>query len=100
MASGNSKTLVLMDGTYSMADLLHKAKVTVGSMFSRAKEICNSDFIIQFALYRNYSNSIEDILVASPSETTPEKLRKFMETVGVDGGLGFEAVEIGLWYAN
>lgn len=43
---------------------------------------------------------MEDILVASPWETNPEKLRKFMETIKIAGGLGNEAIEIGLLHAN
>lgn len=42
MSSQCSRTLVLMDATGSMSNLLHKAKNTVGVMFERANDILKS----------------------------------------------------------
>ena len=101
-----SRTIVLMDATGSMSHLLQKAKTTVAMMFSRAKEILkekglNPDcFEIQFAVYRNYSSGKDLILVSSPWESNPNNLKAFMDNTRVEGGMGAEAIEIGLWHAN
>ncbi len=62
------KTLILMDATGSMSNLLHKAKNSVAIMFDKTSEILR-DFkispeliLIQFAVYRNYSSSVDDLL--------------------------------------
>ena len=51
-------------------------------------------------VYRNYSNQEDEILHASPWETKPENLRNFMDKIWPLGGLGNEAIELGLWHAN
>ena len=96
-----------MDATGSMSNLLQKAKTTVNLMFTRAKEILSEEelnpdcFEIQFAVYRNYSSGQDSILVASsPFESNPANLKVFMDKTNVDGGMGAEAVEIGLMHAN
>ena len=53
---------------------------------------------MQFACYRNY-NSEEKILEYSPWESNPNKLKGFMDSKGVEGGWGNEAIEIGLQHA-
>jgi len=106
VSCARSKTIVLMDATGSMANLLHKAKTTVGLMFERTQVVLKENglqedsFQLQFVFYRNYSSSEDKLLQASTWETRPENLRAFTETVNVEGGLGREAVEIGLWHAN
>jgi hypothetical protein len=63
-----TKTLVLMDATGSMSNLLHNAKNAVGVMFERASQVLidnNLDpnsFQVQFAVYRNYNSEIASIL--------------------------------------
>lgn len=101
-----SRTIVLMDATGSMTNLLHKAKSCVEEMFRRIHDILASNsladtsFQLQFVVYRNYSSQAEKILEASPWETKPENLRTFMGKIKPSGGQGNEAVEIGLWFAN
>jgi hypothetical protein len=100
-----SRTLCLMDATGSMSHLLDKSKHTVGTMFERAyatlraKNIQDS-FALQFAVYRNYNCEKDKILQYSPWEMQPERLRQFMDNINVAGGLGNEAIEIGLWHVN
>jgi hypothetical protein len=62
------KTLILMDATGSMSNLLHNAKNSVATMFDKTSDILR-DFgkspeliLIQFAVYRNYSSSVDDLL--------------------------------------
>ncbi|ETO08110.1 hypothetical protein RFI_29276 [Reticulomyxa filosa] len=101
-----SRTVVLMDATGSMKYLLQKAKNTVCTMFDRISIILKGHglppncFEMQFVVYRNYNAPKDMILQASPWESKPDNLRKFMETICVDYGLGNEAIEIGLAYVN
>ncbi|CAF4908972.1 unnamed protein product, partial [Rotaria sp. Silwood1] len=104
--SSISRTICLMDATISMSHLLQKSKNTVGTMLKRASAILtenniNSDsFRIQFVVYRNYCCREDKILQHSPWETKADNLRAFMSTIAAEGGLGNEAIEIGLQYAN
>ncbi|CAF5006004.1 unnamed protein product [Rotaria socialis] len=75
-------------------------------MFERASDIltlkglsCNV-FQMQFAVYRNYSSDVNKILEVSSWETKARNLRAFMSTIGPEGGMGEEAIEIGLWHAT
>ena len=103
---GSSRTVCLMDATGSMSHLLQKAKNTVDLMFERCalilkeKNFTEDAFQLQFAVYRNYSSGTEYLLQSSPWETKPTSLRSFMNKINVSGGLGNEAIEIGLWHAN
>ncbi|CAF5146850.1 unnamed protein product, partial [Rotaria sp. Silwood1] len=102
--SGSSRTVLLMDATGSMSSLLSAAKETVCTMFERASNILKekhlSDlFQMQIVIYRNYNSRENEILQASAWETKPNNLRAFMNTVGPKGGMGAEAIEIGLWHA-
>jgi len=87
-----SRTIVLMDATISMSQLLHKAKTTVRTMFERTCDILkdhkiNQDsFQIQFVVYRNYNCEEDKLLQSSPWETKPDNLRTFMEKIGAEGG--------------
>ena len=89
-----------------MSNLIQKAKTTVNLMFTRAKQIIQDNgllpdcFEIQFAVYRNYSSGKDEILTNSRWESNPGNLKAFMDKTNVSGGLGAEAVEIGLWHAN
>jgi len=101
-----SRTLVLMDATGSMSALLDKCKQRVIVMFERAGKVLEEAgldaacFFLQFAVYRNYSNTEQDILENSGFENKSTNLRNFMTKITVKGGLGPEAIEIGLWHAN
>ena len=102
-----SRTVVLMDATGSMGQLLHKAKNSVGTMFERAYKILKDSkipegsFQVQFVVYRNYGDEENRILQSSIWETKPDNLRLFMEKISASGGYGDkEAAELGLWHAN
>lgn len=101
-----SRTIILMDATGSMNHLLQKTRNNVGTIYERACEVLREHnisadlFQIQFAVYRNYSNKEWSLLQSSLWETKPDNLRAFMERIPASGGLGNEAVEIGLWHAN
>ena len=105
-SSSPSKTIIAMDATGSMVNLLHKSKNTVGTMFERAKQILldnkldKDSFQIQFVFYRNYNSLADKLLQISPWENKPENLRKFAETINAEGGWANEAIEVALWHAN
>ena len=102
----NCRTLCLMDATGSMSSLLNKAKAVVNLMFHRVKKVLIDQGVdeniieIQFVAYRNYNSSPEEILQKSSWETRPEKLSQFLDTVKPQGGMGNEAIEVALQYAN
>merc|ERR1711934_183289 len=57
-------------------------------------------FQLQFAAYSNYNVGKISILGASPWCSKASGLRKFMHGINTRGGLGNEAIEIGLLHAN
>jgi hypothetical protein len=101
-----SKTNVVMDATGSMGSLIQKSKLAVMQMFERCCDILKTNgiepdsFQLQFSIYRNYNTKEEDICIASTWESKPENLKNFMNKISVCGGLGPEAIEIGLWHLN
>ncbi|CAF2633120.1 unnamed protein product [Rotaria sp. Silwood2] len=101
-----SRTLLLMDATGSMSNLLSAAKDTVCTMFERAsavlkeKKLPGDAFQMQFVVYRDYDCKAHGVLQSSSWETNPTKLRSFMTNIHAHGGGDYEeAIEIGLWYA-
>lgn len=104
--SNVSKTLILMDATGSMADLIEKTKNTLETMFMRIFEIMtaenqqNKAFQVKLCAYRNYSSPIDKILEMSTWESEPNNLIQFLKSISTSGGQGNEAIEIGLWQAN
>ncbi|CAL6043111.1 Helicase-related_protein [Hexamita inflata] len=101
---GESKTLILMDATGSMSGAIERTKNTIKTMFTNAYTVLkennyNQSFDVMFAAYRNYSSGIDSILQASPWETQPENLKRFIDTIHSSGGQGNEAIEIGLTHA-
>jgi len=103
---GGSRTVCLMDATGSMSGLLQKAKNTVGIMFERARVVLDENglascnFELQFVVYRNYNSREDKLLQFSGWESKSDKLRNFMKSIQVEGGLGNEAIEIGLSHVN
>ena len=101
-----SRTICLMDATGSMTNLLHKCKTKVDEMIQRTLQILIKNgynpntFQIQLVVYRNYNSREEKILQVSPWETKADNLRTFLNTIQVEGGMGNEAIEIGLLHAN
>jgi len=101
---GTSRTLVLMDATGSMSGCLDAAKNTVDTMFKRLRQVLDNKQIstivqIQFATYRNYNVLESQLLEHSSWCTSSQQLKGFLDTQGPAGGLGNEAVEIGLAHA-
>ena len=103
MSNSVTKTLILIDGTGSMRQLLEKTKQTLETMFNRAFSVLNSSskFSIKIAVYRNYDAAKENKLIQNSNwESEAENLVKFLQTVRAEFGLGNEAIEIGFWQAN
>lgn len=106
LGTGSSRTIVLMDATGSMWNLLSAAKETVTTMFQRTSEVLaemklpTDAFQMQFAVYRDYDCLETGLLQSSGWESKPQNLKSFMTTVTARGGDDYEeAVEIGLWHA-
>lgn len=100
-----SRTVILIDGTYSMGELLDKTKNTVRTTYRRAREIIaekkpGADFVVQIAIYRNYDCKVDRIFRSSGFESSPGNLKTFLETVEPDGGWDREAIEIGFAHVN
>eukprot|EP00475_Leptophrys_vorax_P031010 TRINITY_DN4682_c0_g1_i4.p1 TRINITY_DN4682_c0_g1~~TRINITY_DN4682_c0_g1_i4.p1 ORF type:complete len:1758 (-),score=418.12 TRINITY_DN4682_c0_g1_i4:53-4783(-) len=102
----NAKTLCLFDATGSMSSLLTNTKNTICKVFQDASEVFKqhgmdpNGFAVQIAVYRNYNVGDDLLLQTSGWEVRPENLRAFMNTIGPAGGMGNEAIEIGLAHAN
>ena len=101
-----SRTLCLMDATGSMSNLLDNTKKTVSLVFKRAKEVLKEEganpdcFELQIGFYRNYGSGPTKLFEHSDWVKKPDVLQVFMDSNGVSGGQGNEAIEVGLWYAN
>lgn len=102
----SSKTLILMDATSSMTNLLAKTKNTLEAMFERVYEVLKSEdldlsmFQIKIGVYRNYNSREHMILQTSSWENRSNNLISFLRNVRATDGWGNEAIEIGLWQAN
>lgn len=101
-----SRTIVLMDATISMGQLLNQTKNQVKAMLTRAESVLKEHkmspdcFQVQFAVYRNYNCQQNKLLEFSRWETDPLKLKEFMAHIENEGGLGNEAIEIGFAHVN
>lgn len=103
-ATGNAKTLVLIDGTGSMGLTLKAATVCVSTMFDLVKEtlrqhgIDENFFQLMFGIYRNYNSRADRLLQVSGWESDSKNLSVFLSDVRAEGGSswGEEAVEIAL----
>lgn len=87
-----TKTLILMDATGSMVNLIMKTKNAIGTMFQQASKILSDKgidpklFEIQIGCYRNYSSGKALIFQSSPWESNPASLSKFLGTINASGG--------------
>lgn len=106
LETASSRTVLLMDATGSMTNLLSTAKETVCTVFERTAIVLadqglpNDAFQMQFVVYRDYDCKEEGVLQSSAWETRPINLRNFMTQITAMGGGDYEeAIEIGLWYA-
>jgi hypothetical protein len=101
-----SRTLVLMDATLSMVNLLARVRASVMDMFTDAQRVMREagvqdcSFEMQFAVYRNYNSRKDGLFHHSGWTEHASVLQDFMTTVHALDGDGREAVEIGLWHAN
>ncbi len=113
-------TVILIDATSSMKDLLEAVKKTVREMFTRAKTVIEqaegdsedrSEMVMQLVFYRNYGD--DKILECSQwvrmsVDEDLEELDHFLATITATGGFpgkerylsGLEATEAGLAYIN
>jgi len=103
--SVKSRIIILIDATGSMATLLNYCKIVIEKMFDRINEILNeknikNGFEIQLSVYRNYNVPVDDVLQFSTWESKPDNLRNFLRSVTVKGGMGEEAIEVGLHHVN
>ena len=96
------RTLVLLDATGSMADLISLAKQTVGEMFKRAFAVLGpkaAGVSMQLGVYRNF-NAPDDLrLETTDWESSSEPLFNFLKNVVASYGWGREAVELGVYHA-
>ncbi|CAF2742106.1 unnamed protein product [Rotaria sp. Silwood2] len=103
--TASSRTVLLMDATDSMSNLLSATKETVCTVFERASTILtekglpNDAFQMQFAVYRNYNCKENEILQVSPWTIKCSSLREIMNSIRSCGGWRCEAIEIGLSHA-
>jgi len=103
-ASTTSRTLMLIDITYSMNPLIEKLKANIGEFFQRVQLVLDaqqieSGFEIAIAGYSNYNVPVEQILEASTWEQKPHNLGRFLKDLDTRGGWGEEAIEVGLMHA-
>ena len=100
----HSRTICLIDATGSMTYTLDATKSTVLEMFKEVNEVLEennapSAFEFMIGFYRNY-NSLDEIFVHSNWSTNPNDLGQYLHPIRVSGGLGNEAIEVGLQFAN
>jgi hypothetical protein len=103
-SSGTSRTLMLIDVTFSMDTLIAKAKSCIGLFFDRVQKVLEhegieSGFELQIAAFSNYNVKVEEILENSTWEAKPHNLKQFLSHLDTRGGMGNEAVEVGLMHA-
>ena len=103
-SSTTSRTLMLVDITYSMNSLIEKAKACIGTFFDRCQKVLDAEGIVSgfelaIAGFSNYNVSVDDILVRSTWEAKPHNLSLFLQDLTVRGGWGPEAIEVGLMHA-
>ncbi|EAR94923.2 helicase carboxy-terminal domain protein (macronuclear) [Tetrahymena thermophila SB210] len=103
----NSKTLIALDVTGSMGNLITQTKNTIQTTFEQARDILKQKgydpqcFQIMICCFRSYNSKFEEILEASSWENNPDKLRSYLQKITASGGTyPGESVEVGLWWAN
>ncbi|CAL6013582.1 Conserved_hypothetical protein [Hexamita inflata] len=101
-----SKTLILLDATGSMGEVIEKTKNTIKTMFTNAHAVLRENnvaesFEVMIAAYRNYSDNGQ-LFQCSGWEKNPDNLRTFIDTIKAFGGSswGEEAIEVGLQHSN
>jgi len=99
-----SRTLMLLDVTYSMDALIEKTKACIGQFFDRCQMVLDAEnikqgFELQLATYSNYNVTVEQILEKSTWEIKPHNIAQFLKGLRTRGGWGPEAIEVGLMHA-
>ena len=105
LTDNSSRTIILLDATCSMWNLLLKTKNTIKTMFHRANDVLIANnvkrgFELQIAVYRNYNCKAEELLQVSPWDAQPDQLHEFLNHVECEGGWGNEAIEVALAHVN
>ncbi|EAR95155.1 helicase carboxy-terminal domain protein (macronuclear) [Tetrahymena thermophila SB210] len=101
------KTLIAMDVTGSMSNLITQTKNTIQTTFEQTRDILTEKgydpqcFQIMISCFRSYNSKWEEIFQTSTWENNPDKLRSFLQKITASGGTWpGESVEVGLWWAN
>ncbi|KAL4463179.1 hypothetical protein ABPG74_007180 [Tetrahymena malaccensis] len=102
-----SKTLIVLDATGSMKNLITQTKNTIETTFLCSRDILGQEgldpqcFLVMICFFRSYNSKWENIFNSTAWENNADKLRSFLQTVQATGGTDpGEAVEVGLWWAN
>ena len=113
-----ARTVILMDATGSMGDVIGGCKNTIERMITRACRIINEvrlkkgltdadapSFQVQFVAYRNYNapapgRDMNPILEVSKWDSRHEVLAQFLGPIEADYGMGNEAIELGFQHVN
>lgn len=92
------KTVLGIDATGSMSNVLAQLLKNIQSCVERTCLILNekgikSGFLIQLAVYRNYSSDRNQLFEWSPFSNNAKDLISFLKKVSSSGGWGNEAIE-------
>lgn len=97
-------TVMMLDATGSMRDMIEKAKEAISIMFQQGRSILrdrqyNPDlFVLRIVVYRNYNSRIP--VAFSDAHTDPVKLTEWLTTVEARDGIDVEAGELALQRIN
>ncbi len=92
----STKTVIMVDVTGSMTSVLLQVKQVVKGIFERASLFLKAvPFQVKIVCYSNYNVAADELLVVSGWEMDPRRLISFLDDVGVRGGWGNEAIEVG-----
>ena len=92
--SGSStiRTMICLDGTLSMKNLIAKAKNTIARTFEKSAKVLQINDIqedciqIMLVVYRNYNSCFNELVQFSPWETKAYNLINFLEKIEAKGG--------------
>lgn len=96
------RTVVLMDATYSMVDLIEGTKENLCDAFERAYQTVNKSlgvgvtFEMQMCAYRNYNAPAEELFESCAWEYSAPPLVQFTSTLTAKYGWHREAIEIAM----
>jgi len=102
-----SRTIVLVDATSSMGNMLKLTISTLQIVFAQVKRVLDANdemkgksYEVKLGCYRNYNSEPKKLYECSAYQSDVALLSTFLESIKVSGGWGAEAVEIGLWDVN